>query len=273
MEIDKLVDSLLVDLPEATVAVSVRDSSQSVVYDRLGDRIFHAASTMKIPVMIEVFRQSELGRFSMDDQLDVVNAFRSIIDGSTYSISDDSDDAIYKRLGETMSVKELVYQMITVSSNLATNLLIDFVSADSAQATAESMGVQHMEVLRGVEDLKAFDLGKSNTTASADLALLLEALKADKAISPSADAQMRAILFDQQFNEMIPARLPEGTRVAHKTGEITRIHHDAGIVYPTSGAPYVVVILIEGIDDKKVSAGLGSAISKGVYDVLRGPAR
>ena len=251
--------------PDAEIAVSLRDASRQLRYDRKGDRIFHAASTMKIPVMIEVYRQAGLGRFSLEDELDAVNAFRSIVDGSMYSIAEDSEDAIYQKLGGRMSVRDLVYQMITVSSNLATNLLIDLVSADSAQETAKRLGVERMKVLRGVEDLKAFELGKNNTVTSADLALLLEALLEGRAVSPEADAQMIDILLDQQFNEMIPAGLPDDVRVAHKTGEITKIHHDAGIVYPNTGNPYVLVILIEGIEDKKASAEIGTALSRVVH--------
>ncbi len=263
------IDSILAAHPEATVAIALDDAANGHSYYVNEDRSFHAASTMKIPVMIEVYRQAAAGRFSLDDELDVVNSFHSIVDSSLYSIEDDSDDAIYTRLGQKMTLRDLVYQMITVSSNLATNLLIDFVSADTVQATAEALGIQHMKVLRGVEDLKAFDLGMSNTTTAADLAVLLKALRDNKAVSPDADKQMIEVLKDQAFDEMIPAGLPEGTRVAHKTGWITAIHHDAGIVYPASGAPYVLVILIEGITDHDISAQLGASITSAVHSALR----
>ncbi len=264
------IDSLVAAYPDGIVAVSVRDASKGIAYDRLGDRVFHAASTMKVPVMIEVFRQARLGRFSLDDELLVENAFRSIVDGSIYSIEDDSDDAIYERLGQKMTIRDLVYQMITVSSNLATNLIIDFASADSVQMTAEQMGIQQMKILRGVEDLKAFDLGMSNTATSADLALFFEALRDGNAVSESADQEMLGILMDQQFNEMIPAGLPDEVQVAHKTGQITAIHHDAALIYPANGAPYVLVILIEGIKEEVDSAELGKRISEVAYGWLRG---
>lgn len=264
------IDSLVSAYPDAFVAVSVRDASQGLVFDRQGDRVFHAASTMKVPVMIEVFRQAELGRFSLDDELLVENAFRSIVDGSPYSIEDDSDDAIYERLGQKMTIRDLVYQMITVSSNLATNLIIDFVSADSVQATADRMGIQQMQILRGVEDLKAFERGLSNTATSADLAVFFEALRDGHAVSEAADREMLDILMEQQFNEMIPAGLPENVQVAHKTGQITAIHHDAALVYPATGSPYILVILIEGLTDEADSAALGKGISEAVYHWLIG---
>jgi len=239
------------------------------VLDLNGDRAFHAASTMKVPVMIEVYRQAALGRFALDDSLLVENAFRSIVDGSAYSIEDDSDDSIYERLGRKMSIRDLVYQMITVSSNLATNLIIDYVSADSVQATCEELGTQEMKVLRGVEDIKAYRQGLSNSATATDLAVLFDALLRGAAVSPEADRAMIDVLLDQQFNTMIPAGLPEGVRVAHKTGWITRIHHDAAIIYPARGEAYVLVILTEGIDDEAVSAALGAEITRAVHAALR----
>lgn len=256
--------------PEDSIAVAIRDPETGTVLSLHGDQLMHAASTMKTPVMIEVFRRAERGDFSLDDPLLVKNEFRSIVDGSLYSIEDDSDDAIYERLGEEMTIRDLVYQMITVSSNLATNLLIDFVSADSVQATSVRLGTERMRVLRGVEDIKAYRQGLSNSATANDLAIHLLALLEGRTVSPEADAAMREILLDQQFNEMIPAGLPEGTRVAHKTGSITEIHHDAAIVYPEGRAPYVLVILTKGFADDSLSAPVGAEIARVVHHHLRG---
>lgn len=264
------IDAILQDYPEATVAVVVHDSLHGNLFERAPDRVFHAASTMKIPVMIEVFKQAEAGRLDLDNGLLVENSFRSIVDSSWYKIEDDSDDAIYEKLGSRMSYRELVYQMITVSSNLATNLLIDTLKADAIQATAEALGTRTMKVLRGVEDIKAFELGMSNTATAADLATLLVALMKGVAVSAEADKEMVDILLDQQFNEMIPAGMPVGVQVAHKTGWITRIHHDAAIVYPGDGSPpFVMVILIEGIEDSERSTALGETIARAVYQTIR----
>lgn len=267
------IQTILARHPEATVAVAVRDPQTGLALDVRADRPFHAASTMKVPVMIEVFRQAEAGRFSMDDSLVVENAFRSIVDGSPYRIEDDSDDAIYARLGQPMAVRDLVYQMITVSSNLATNLLIEHAGAGAVQRTIEALGAGTMRVLRGVEDLKAYRQGLSNTATAAGLAVLLEAIMQGKAVSPEADSAMVHILLDQRFNTMIPAGLPEGARAAHKTGWITAIHHDAAIVYPegdpAESRPYVLVVLTEGIEDEDVSAALGAAVARAVHGALR----
>lgn len=268
--VDALVDSLESASPGATMAVYVSDASSGWTYSRSADRVFHAASTMKVPVMIELFRLDAAGRLSLDDELSVKNDFRSIVDGSPYamSITEDSDDAIYSRIGETMPIRDLIFQMITVSSNLATNILIDHVGADSVQATINRMGVTTMRVLRGVEDIKAYEAGLSNTATAADLGVLMEHIAARTAVSPEADELMIDILEAQAFNEMIPDGLPAGVRVAHKTGSITRINHDAAIVSADQD-PYVLVILTEGIDDHAESARMGARVAKRIHETIR----
>ena len=208
----------------------------------------------------------------MSDMLPVKNSFRSIVDGSTFAIEDDSDDAIYARIGEEMSIADLMDRMIIVSSNLATNLVIESVSADSVQQTALQLGAANIQVLRGVEDLKAYERGLSNTTTARDLAILLAAIARGEAVSAKADSAMVATLLRGRYNEMIPAGLPTDVRVAHKTGWITRIHHDAAIVYPAHAEPYILVILIEGIDDQDMSAALGAEIARAVHAGLVGDA-
>ena len=264
------IEAIIHKYPEATVAVAIRDESTQTTLDILSDRSFHAASTMKVPVQIEVWRRIQTKSLTLDSTLEVQNSFRSIVDASLYSIEDDSDDAIYERLGERMTIAELVYQMITVSSNLATNLLIDFLGAESIQKTVDSLGAPGMQVLRGVEDLKAFDLGLSNSTTAGALATLMEAISLGQAVDPVADSSMVDVLLDQKFNEMIPAGLPPDVMVAHKTGQITQIHHDAAIIYPPDAPPYVLIILIEGVVEESQSAALGAEITRIVHTTLRG---
>lgn len=263
------IDARLAQQPGVIVGIAARDAATGTQWDLRGDRAFHAASTMKIPVMIEVYRQAEIGRLTLTDSISVVNRFRSIVDGSPYSIEDDSDDAIYDRLGKQMAIRALVENMITVSSNLATNLLIDVIDADTIQATAERLGVETMQVLRGVEDIKAYRQGLNNTATASDLAALLAALRDGVAVSAEADAEMVTILQAQQFDDMIPQGVPPGTEVAHKTGWITGIRHDAGIVYPADAPPYVLVILTEGADDPDAAAALVADLTRVIHGALR----
>jgi beta-lactamase class A len=220
---------------------------------------FHAASTMKVPIMMELFRQAQLGRLKLDDTLVVTNQFTSIVDGSPYtlSISDDSDAEVYKAVGKPVSLRQLCEAMITVSSNLAANLLIDRLGAKTIQQNVDGLGASGMQVLRGVEDQKAFDKGLNNTTDATGLGTLL--LRIGRNEVPGS-AEMIDILARQKFNDGIPAGVPPGTRVAHKTGWITRIRHDAAIVYGPE--PYVLVVLTRGIEDPRTADGLIAKISQ-----------
>jgi beta-lactamase class A len=231
---------------------------------------FHAASTMKVPVMIELFRQAEAGQLRLDDPLPIKNEFHSIVDGSVYQLSagDDSDAEVYKAAGKTMTLRDLCEAMITVSSNFAANLLIERLGVENISKTVARLGGVGVNVLRGVEDQKAFDKGLNNSTTARGLAVLMQTIANGRAVSAKADAEMVAILERQTFNDGIPAGVPPGTRVAHKTGTITKIHHDAAIVY--GPRPYVLVILVRGIQEQKESAALIAAISREIWNELSG---
>jgi len=178
----------------ADVGLALKDLETNFTLFINAEQMMHAASTMKVPVMIELFRQSEVGKFDLDDSLIVKNEFKSIVDGSVYAIGDDSDDFIYKQLGKKMSLRRLCFQMITVSSNLATNILIDLVDAKKVMETLQSIGVEKMQVLRGVEDIKAFEKGLSNRTNAYDLLLVMESLLNQKAGSSQSCHEMIDIL-------------------------------------------------------------------------------
>jgi beta-lactamase class A len=231
------------------------------------DSSFHAASTMKVPVMIELFRQVDAGRLRLDQEILLVNTFGSIVDGSPYALSaaDDSDSSLYALVGRRVSVSELTRRMIVRSSNLATNALIEIVGAARAHETARTLGATRIEVRRGVEDGKAYQAGLNNTTTARDLAVLLAALARGTAASRAGSAAMLALLEQQEFNDAIPAGLPAGTRVAHKTGNITAVAHDAAIVFPPGRAPYVLVVLTRGVPEEKRAHALIADIARLVH--------
>lgn len=228
---------------------------------------FHAASTMKTPVMIEVFKQAKERKFRLTDSILVKNEFKSIVDGSPYSmdIADDSGDGMYKMIGKKMTIYDLTYQMITVSSNLATNILIELVDAKNANASMRKLGAKDIKVLRGVEDQKAFDKGLSNTTTAYDLMLIFEKIAQNKVIDKKSCDEMRKILFDQKFNEIIPEKLPKTVKVAHKTGSITGVQHDSGIVYLPDGRKYVLVLLSKKLKNVDAGVKILAEVSEMVY--------
>jgi beta-lactamase class A len=254
-------------VPGAEVAVSYRDLATGDSLDVGADVDFHAASTMKIPVMLEVLRSTESGRLGLDQGILLVNRFHSIVDGSPYSLDagEDSDSSMYARVGQRVPVRELMERMIVRSSNLATNALIALVGADRANATAHALGASRIRVLRGVEDGKAYAAGMNNTTTSADLAILLQRIEWNEAVGPASARLMKEILLRQEFNDAIPAGVPRGTPVAHKTGSITATLHDAAIVYPPGRAPYVLVVLTRRIPSDSTARTLIADISRLVW--------
>lgn len=242
------------DKPEEELLINARES-------------FHAASTMKTPVLLEVYQQAAAGRFSLDDSLPVKNSFKSIVDGSAYALTpeDDSYAELYEQVGQQQSIRDLVYHMIIASSNLATNIVIELVGAPQVTESMRALGANDIQVLRGVEDIKAYEQGMSNTTTAYDLMLLFEAIAGKKAVSPQASQTMIDILLDQKFNDIIPARLPDDVKVAHKTGWITGVHHDSGIVFLPDGRKYVLVLLSKNLKDEEAGVEALAKVSEMVY--------
>jgi beta-lactamase class A len=230
--------------------------------------VMHAASTMKVAVMIEAYRQSEQATFRMSDSITVSNLFHSIVDGSEFSlpVNADEHDPTFAHLQQPLSYRELVYNMITWSSNLATNILIDRLGAAQVQRTISKLGARHMRVRRGVEDSLAYNRGWNNETTSRDLLVLLEAIATHKAASANSCADMLAILGDQHYRDKIPAGLPPAVKVAHKTGSITAINHDAAVITLPDGRRYILVVLSKGITEQKRSNEIIAHISRMVYD-------
>ena len=233
---------------------------------------FHAASTMKTPVLVELFKQAATGKFSLTDSIVIKNSFSSIVDGSSYSLdsADDSELELYKDIGKKRTIASLAYEMIILSSNLATNLLIDLVKPGNVMLTMKEMGANDIKVLRGVEDNKAYQEGLNNTTTAYDLLLIYDQMANEKLISTAASKEMISILLDQRLNEIIPADLPKDVKVAHKTGSITGVQHDSGIIFLPDGRKYVLVLLsrFDPADKKTVIKAMAD-VSKLIYDYMQ----
>src|SRR5213080_3622558 len=228
------------------VAVALLDFDSGLRFSLAGDRWFHAASTIKVAVLLAIFRAADEGRLRLDDPLHVRNRFLSIASGSPFRLSPTSDGMpeLYRAIGRTVKISALTEGMIAASSNLATNLLLDFVGVEYARNVLRDAQVSGVELRRGVQDENAHERGIDNEVTADGLLTLLCAVRGDFLKQPSREEIIR-ILLAQRFNSMIPAGLPPHATVAHKTGEISTACHDAGIVYLPEREPYIVVILTE----------------------------
>lgn len=256
----------------ATIAVAFKDLSTGQTLFINERKNYHAASTMKTPVLVEVFKQAAEGKFKLTDSVEVKNTFHSIVDGSEFSLdsADDSEKELYRFIGQKKTIYTLAYDMIIASSNLATNNIIELVQADNVMQTMKAIGANDIRVLRGVEDNKAFEKGLNNTTTAYDLMLLFEQIANRKMVSKKACKAMIKILLDQEFNTIIPAQLPADVKVAHKTGSITGIHHDSGIVFLPDGRKYVLVLLSKFEGNEEGPTHTMATISKMIYDYMMG---
>jgi len=250
-----------------TIAVAYRNLGTGATYFHSEDETFHAASTMKVPVMMALFQAVDAGDLRLTQPIAVRNQFQSIVDGSPFALDpkEDGDPDLYQAIGGSRPLEELIRRMIVRSSNLATNLLIEKIGASRATDLMRGLGAYRIQVLRGVEDQKAFDAGLNNKVTARDLEIALTALAKGSTFSPASNAKMIEILKAQEFNEKIPAYLPKGMPIAHKTGDITGIHHDAAIVYPPGKAPYVLVVLTSGYEDEKEANQVIAEISRVVW--------
>lgn len=269
-ELEQLIHSRLANI-EGTFGISFQSLQDPEVGLAINENVrFHAASTMKTPVIIELFKQSEEGKFSLQDSITIHNEFVSIVDSSkfTMQVSEDSEHELYTLLGKKTTLHHLAYEMITRSSNLATNILIDFLDAKEVTSTMREMGADSIEVLRGVEDIKAYEAGLSNTTTPRDLRIIFQELVQGNLLSQQSVDEIISILKDQKYNDMFPVNLPKGTPVAHKTGWITNVHHDSGIIYLPNGESFVLVFLSKEAPDREAVLAASADIAKYCYDFL-----
>ncbi len=252
------------------IAAHVHDYERGRHFSHDGDRWFHAASTMKVAVLVALFKAAETGAVRLEDRLHVRNRFRSIADRSIFNIARDrdADSAVHRRIGRSMKLVELAYPMITRSSNLATNLLLDHLTPAVVQETLISAGVDGMKVVRGVEDNVAFEQGLNNLTTARGLVQLFRLLREERFFREASRKQMLDILFAQEFNAMIPALLPSSTQVAHKTGEISTCTHDAGLVLLPGRHPYAVAILTEHPPDADAPQKAVARVSRAIYEFI-----
>jgi len=228
---------------DCRIGLSMVDPANGLRAEYRGDELFHPASTMKVPVMIEVFRRADAGDWKMSDTVTVDPNFRSLLDNSPYVV--DSGKYLATRIGQPETMLKLVEQMIVVSDNLATNMLIARCGSARITGTMRALGVEDGYVLRGVQDIPAFEAGLSNRLTPNGLTRLMEVIENGEAASPESTAEMRRILLAQEYNDMIPRFLPDGVRVGHKTGSITGHRHDTAIVYAPDGTYFVTILVAE----------------------------
>lgn len=252
------------------VAVALYDYETRKSWDLNGDEWFHAASTIKVPILVGVFGAAHRGHLVLDSRVHVRNRFYSAADGKPFRVEGarDANAEVPRHLGKTMKVNELAYHMIVTSSNLATNLLVDLVGIDEIQASLHELHVTGVELHRGVEDERAWEKGLNNRVTAKGLISVLRPIEEGTAFSVELSARMLEIMHDQEFRSGIPAGVPESAKVANKTGEISTVAHDAAIVYLPERKPYCITVLTQWEPGSSGRSDTIARVSRAVYQHL-----
>ena len=264
-------ERILKETKATAFAVAVHDYQTGLRFSINGGRLFHAASTIKVAILLAIGKGIDDGLIRPNDTLHIRNRFHSAIDRTPFRIGTESDGypQLHKLIGRTAKIADLTEWMIVSSSNLATNLLLDYITLEQAQRVLREAGVSGVELRRGVDDTKAHDQNFNNETTAAGLVQLFSILRGDFLSKASRDMAIN-ILLQQRFNSMIPAPLPSHASVAHKTGEISTACHDAGIVYLPEREPYILAVLTEVPAESNGRRETIAKISETVFQSLTG---
>jgi beta-lactamase class A len=266
------LETFISQFKDKSIGVTVFDLQTQKEILINADEMMHPASTMKVPIMMEVFRQAHEGLLSLNEHFEIFNSFKSIADGSEFALEapDDSEITLYKRIGERESIRELTRLMIIRSSNLASNILLEKVGTACVDAFIKELGIAGMTVIRGLEDKKALRLNLNNSASARSSTYMMRLIAEGKVVSKETCDEMIQIMLGQEFNESIPALLPVSAKVAHKTGWSGDFFHDIGIIFPPNRKPYAISLFTHGFpEDKENEAHTCMAqISKIIYDEI-----
>ena len=264
-------ERILSESKAVAYALALHDYESGLRLSINADRRFHAASTMKVAILLAIGRAIDERRLEPDETLHVRNRFLSAIDAAPFRIDAESDGypQLHRFIGRTARISNLTEWMIVSSSNLATNLLLDYLTVDYVRGVLDAAGVQGIDLRRGVDDTKAHEQNFNNETTAQGLLDLFAALRGDFLSKASRERAIN-ILLQQRFNSMIPALLPTHASVAHKTGEISTACHDAGIVYLPERDPYILVVLTEVPAETNGRRETVAKVSEVVFQMLTG---
>ena len=289
-EMDALAEriaTVAADLP-GRLGVTVRYLHDDVEVHVAADDLFPAASVIKVPIMVEVYRQAAAALLALDEPLPVLPE----------EVTDGSGILKYLHAGLDLTVADAVELMIVVSDNTATNLLLRRVGVERVNATMAELGLAHTWTAGPIRVANAaLSLAQMSRTTPREMAALLTEIAAGRLIDAASSSAMLRTLEHQFYDDMLPRHLPfthyperlgrreMPVRVAHKTGGLSGVRNDVGIVIvQTPAGPRTMVVsafTADLADDElwtaeNVGARAIATIARLAYDTLlrlAGPAR
>jgi len=244
-------------------AVVIRDMAYPKLSVKVNeDKIFPAASLIKLPILAVAFKAIDEGRFSLDTVL-VIG--RGDIAGGSGRIKT-------MNLPQRLKVRQLMAYMIAYSDNTATNVFIRLMGYDYLNSGFKSLGLQHTVLRRAMMDFSGRDRGVENYTSAADIALILEGIHNKKLVSKKYCQLAVYLLKKQTVRDRLPLYLPNNASVANKTGLERGVVHDAGIVFSSKGN-YVICVLTGKVKAYKKAKNFIAQMSRLAYNAYSGNSR
>lgn len=219
------------------------------------DEVFPSASTIKIGIMIELFRRIDAGEFDLDQR----HQLRATDQAAGSGVLQHLDR------GLNPTLRDLCYLMMSISDNLATNIIIGLLGLDRVNATLGSLGLTVSVLGRPMQGRPAMEGEQENLTTPAEIGRLVQSILDGSAASIESCAGMRSMLEKQQNNRRIGRYLPTDMVWGSKTGSYATLVHDVGYVQSRSG-PVVIAALAEKVPDMVAGEVL---VSELVRELLR----
>ncbi|HYE81938.1 MAG TPA: serine hydrolase [Clostridia bacterium] len=242
------------------VAIAVKNLKTNEEIKINENLVFPSASTIKLAIMSELLNRVNEGSIKLEDTIELTEGMKT------------GGDGIFKELncGHRFTLEEIMTMMIIVSDNMATNILINLLGMDNINATIKKLGLKNTKLQRKMMDSQAAREGRENLITANDLAYILELIYHGRNINKKYSDMMLSILKRQQVRGRLDLYLPEEVLVAHKTGDLDRLEHDAGIVY-LANCEYIICVLTNETETNKDGREIIGKISKIVYDEYLNP--
>jgi beta-lactamase class A len=240
---------------DGVAGVAFIDLTNGESFSVNGDLVFTQASAIKVPILVELMKQARAGRYSLDDPMTLKPA--DVTPGS----------GILQQLtpgAVTMTIRDVATLMILVSDNTATNMMIDLVGMERANATMRELGLARTQLQRKMMDSDAWQQDRENLSTPNEAARLLEHLyRGDILDRNSCDEILRILSIPK--SSRIRAGVPEDVQVAHKTGSLGGVVVDNGIVY-AANRPFVVAVMTNWVAEAEAAEQTIAEIARVGYD-------
>jgi beta-lactamase class A len=240
---------------DGVLGVAILDLTDGQKYVLNGDEIFPQASSIKIPLLVELYRQAQdNGPARLTDVYKVQQA----------DLVPDSDILLGLTPGVTqLTNRDLATIMVAVSDNSATNVLIDRVGMDNVNRLLDRLDLKKTRLRRKMMDLKAAQEGRENVSTPREMMLLLEAVYRQRVLNKQMTADFLKVLSTHKDSALLRG-LPEGVRAANKPGALEGVRNDSGVVFAPN-RPFLLCVMATYLRNERAGEKAISDIAEAAY--------